>query len=88
MIITQLDADTLFFDESDVGDLIYVETMDWEDDGKYSLGGVIFQKENKFYKLHINRNGSYHTDYYYDFILDCPEVKKVEIVTYMWKTVK
>ena len=55
-----------------------IEIDDWFDDGKYSHRYIIFSYKNKLYQLDMTRSGSYFTDYYYDYELDCKEVIKVE----------
>lgn len=69
-----------------------IEEGDWISDHKYQFKDIIFQYEDKFYCLSESRTGSYHTDYYYESEdwpeqVEVPEVEKVEVVKYEWKTI-
>lgn len=75
-------------DEIEGKDYVMVEDADWRDDGKYQFGEYIFSSEGKFYVLRVSRSGSYYTDYYYDYMLDCPEVEKAQRVEEYWRPVK
>lgn len=92
MKITEKQAEQIFreegYDENNKQVFKIVEELDWDDDGKYSHGGRIFEFEGKNYQLSISRSGSYHTDYYFDFTLECQEVEQVTITRKVWNRKK
>lgn len=70
-----------------------IECNSWRSDGKYDLRNSIVEFENKFYIINESRSGSYHTDYHYERDdwpqeVELSEVKKVEVTTHKWVTVK
>ena len=74
--LTEEQAEQILFDDlPEDSEFVFIKRLDWEDDGKYSLGGAIFFFKGKLYKLQTSRCGSYHTDYYYTHELGCHEVK-------------
>ena len=85
-------ADELMW--TDVGDEVeshvVVENGEWIDDGKWQHKSIIFQFNDKYYKLIRSRSGSYFSDWYYDSEdqkeFECDEVEKVEVKTYKWES--
>jgi hypothetical protein len=76
------------------GDLELIDEGNWIDDGKYSNQELVFKNsEGKFYIYHNSRSGSYFS-YYYNCIddepemIECSEVKQVEVKTLEWKEIK
>lgn len=68
-----------------VSDYEIVEELEWKDDGKYDNGGLVFKRisDGKNFLLIMSRCGSYHTDYHFNYYLDCPEVtKKTKTIEY------
>jgi len=83
--LTEEQAKELFREEGveNSPEIEYVEELDWDDEGKYQLGGVVFKVESNHYMLNITRSGSYHTDYYFEYHTECPEVtKKTRTIEY------
>lgn len=78
MRITEQQANEIDGDDSE--EFVQVEQTDIRDDGKYQHYETIFKKDDKFYMLNVARSGSYFSEYYYQYDLDCPEVKKVKKV--------
>ncbi len=70
-----------------------VENTDWIEDGKCSYHEIIFEFEDKTWVLYESRQGSYHTDYYYDTLEGdhdriVYEVEKKEVITHKWVITK
>ena len=71
-----------------------IEESDWTQDHKYQYMYKIIEVGDKFYSVDFDRSGSPFTDWYYGFreglskSFECFEVKRVEVVTYKWVTVK
>lgn len=66
--------------EEDVEGYEWVESSDWEDQGKYQYQSVYVKKDGKFYSFTVQRSGSYFSDYHYDFPeLSLTEVEKKEV---------
>ena len=71
------------------GEFEVIEQSEWTDEGKYQYQETIFKFKDKFYSVDCGRNGSYYTDWNYDYDnwdeeVDCCEVVKKEKVTYEW----
>lgn len=88
MKITEEQAREISWSESD--EFETVETGDFIADHKYENQTVIFKPTDgdSHYMLFVSRSGSAFTDWYYDYVLDCPEVEQVEVVTTEWITKK
>lgn len=84
--LTNEQADEIFH-KLKVEGFEFVERLDWEDDGKYSYGGVIFKHNDLFYMMSVSRCGSYSTDYEYDYNLNCSQVEKKAVTTEQWRYV-
>lgn len=72
--------------------LMLADAGDWEQDGKYQYACFVYKHKelDKFYRLHLSRQGSYHTDWIYsyeysDAVLE--EVQEVEVVRKVWQKV-
>lgn len=63
-----------------------VDSGQWTSDIKYQHRSVVFKFEDKFYRVHDSRSGSYHSDYYYEHE-DWPAEKEVEEVVATTKTI-
>ena len=88
MKISSEQAQDIVFEEwSDKG-LKIISVGDWVSDGKYETCESIFEYKGKFYSLVVSRTGSPYTDWHYTWedtdTFDCPEVKKVEVITTKW----
>ncbi len=84
-------ADELTFGE--VGEefegCVIVEKGDWIHEGKCEYQEIIFRHNDVHYELMRGRSGSDFTDWHYDDgDDDCPEVRKVEVVTHKWERIK
>lgn len=90
LVITAKQAKEIFFEDTEEFEI--VEEADWEDEGKYQYGAVIFKKDNRFYSLDASRTGSYFTDWHYSWEdeeeFDCYEVEKKEITKTIWAVKK
>lgn len=82
MKITEEQAEQIAWEECD--EFETVEVGEWEDDGKYSHQINIFKHDGKYYANQRSRCGSYHTDYDYNYYLDCQEVEQVEVTVKQW----
>lgn len=78
------------FREEDIDDFEYsiVDELDWEDDGKYQFGGIVFEHKGKTYLLNVSRSGSYFTDYEFDLDGDVYECEHVEVIKKEWKLIE
>ena len=70
-----------------------IEEEEWVCEGKYDYRSIIFEYNGKTYCLSQSRAGSYHSgyEYYLDNEIgdevECPEVEKVEKISYEWRVV-
>jgi hypothetical protein len=69
--------------------LILEDSGDWVSEGKYEYCWFVYKhiKTGRFYELHLNRTGSYYSDYYINYSEQvlC-EVEKIEITKCEWRT--
>ncbi len=71
--------------------VIEVEDLGWDDEGKYQYGGSVVKDttDDTHFMITQSRSGSYYSDYYYG----TPEVTRVKptletITRVVWKEVK
>jgi hypothetical protein len=77
------------------GDLTLVDEGDWRDEGKYSFKDYVFRHDptGKHFQVSDSRTGSYYSDYFYEStdwpeFVECHEVERVEVKTFVWKLVE
>ena len=93
MKLTEEQAEAIFFEEgytnpsADEPEFGIVEEGDWEDNYKTQIRETIFEYEGKTYALCVTRSGSYYSEYYYDYLLECPQVSKIEVIKTEWRPV-
>lgn len=70
-----------------------IEETNWIHDHKSQLMEKIIEVDGKFYEVGFDRQGSYHTDWYYGFrefkqpFYVWPEVRRIEVVRHEWEKV-
>ena len=90
IVLTADQVKDMCYEDSD--EYVYVEDSGWEQDGKYQFCQYIFSFEGKYYEVYISRSGSPFTDWYYSWDdsdeFEAHEVKRVNVTTTVWETVK
>lgn len=86
MKLTKEQAEALLWEEYE-DDFGIEHQSEWEHSHKYQHKEVVFTYEGKSYMLQVSRSGSDFSEWYYDFTLNCPEVEKKEVITYVWEPV-
>lgn len=57
-----------------------LEDIEWDDQGKYQLGSLVVQADDRIYRIDVSRSGSYFSAYYYA-IDSVTELKKQTMYT-------
>lgn len=86
MDLSQEELKDIFWDITPKG-VTVVDGPDWSSDGKYDIGTVVFQIDDKHYGMVADRTGSYYTDYSYSWEytpLEPYEVVAKETTTIEW----
>ena len=66
--------------------LEFIKQTEWTSEYKYDFCSLIFKdiQDEKVYCCNILRTGTYFTDYFYDFEINCFEVKEIEKTIKEW----